>query len=163
MDVRLARIDDRLIHGQVASVWPKLLSVNRILVVNDEAAQGTLTKTLLKQAAPPGVKVNVITVDKMIQIFPDEKYADFKAMLLFKNPQDVAYIVKGGVGLTSVNIGRMSFSDGKKMITTAVAVDQQDVAAFQYLTAQGIELEVRKLASDTKEDLMYLLKKEQLI
>lgn len=163
MEVRLARIDDRLIHGQVASVWPKLLGINRILVVNDEAAGDTLTKNLLKQAAPPGVKVNVITADKMIQIFPDEKYADFKALLLFKNPADVAHIVKGGVSLTAVNIGRLSFSEGKKLVTNVVAVDQQDIAAFQYLAGQGIELEVRKLAADTKEDLMYLLKKEHLV
>lgn len=87
MDIRLVRIDDRLIHGQVATVWAKVTKVNRILVVSDEVAKDTLRKTLLKQAAPPGVAVNVITIDKMISIADDPKFGSFKALLLFTNPQ----------------------------------------------------------------------------
>ena len=63
MDIRLARIDDRLIH-KVATVWAKLTNINRILVVSDSVAHDNLRKALLVQAAPPGVKVNVITVQK---------------------------------------------------------------------------------------------------
>ncbi|MBL1229309.1 PTS sugar transporter subunit IIB [Enterococcus sp. BWB1-3] len=163
MDIRLARIDDRLIHGQVATVWTKSMNINRILVVSDVVAQDILRKKLLIQAAPPGVKVNVITVEKMIQIFPDERFDDsFRVMLLFTNPEDVVRVVKRGVQLDSVNIGGMSFSQGKKMITNAVAVDIEDIEAFRYLASLGIILEIRKVVADSKVYLMDLLKKEQL-
>ena len=68
MDIRLARIDDRLIHGQVATVWSKLTGVERIIVISDLVAQDKLRKFLLKEAAPPGIMANVITVQKMIQV-----------------------------------------------------------------------------------------------
>lgn len=55
-------------------------------------------------------------------------------MLLFTNPTDVARIVQKGVQIEFVNIGSMSYSDGKKMITNAVAVDKRDIQAFEYLT-----------------------------
>ena len=55
MDIRLARIDDRLIHGQVATVWSKQTGVERIIVISDEDAQDKLRKFLLKEAAPPGI------------------------------------------------------------------------------------------------------------
>lgn len=163
MEIRLARIDDRLIHGQVATVWAKETKVNRILVVSDEVAKDMLRKTLLKQAAPPGVHTNVITIDKMIAIFNDPKFDSFKTMLLFTNPYDARRVVEGGVVLKSINIGGMSFSEGKKMITNAVAVNNQDIKDLKYLSNQGIELEIRKVAADSKVHMMDLLKKEKMI
>ena len=163
MEIRLARIDDRLIHGQVATVWAKVTKVNRILVVSDEVAKDILRKTLLKQASPPGIIVNVITIDKMILIFNDPKFDSFKSMLLFTSPQDVRRVVEGGVILDSINIGGMSFSGGKKMITNAVAVDSQDVEDLKYLNDKGIKLEIRKVVADNKVHMMDLLKKEKML
>lgn len=163
MDIRLVRIDDRLIHGQVATVWTKSTNVHRILVVSDAVARDALRKALLVQAAPPGVKVNVITVEKMIASFADERFDRVKVMLLFTNPEDVKRVVVGNVLVNSVNIGGMSFTNGKRMVTNAVAVDEQDIAAFKYLHDQGIPLEIRKVVADSQVDLMELLKKEQLV
>ncbi|EOL50658.1 mannose/fructose/sorbose PTS transporter subunit IIB [Enterococcus caccae] len=163
MDIRLVRIDDRLIHGQVATVWTKSTNVNRILVISDAVAHDTLRKALLVQAAPPGVKVNVITVDKMIEAFADERFDSLKVMLLFTNPEDVKRVVAGDVVFKSVNIGGMSFTSGKRMITNAVAVNEEDIAAFKYLHDQGIKLEIRKVVADSQVDLMELLKKEHLV
>lgn len=163
MDIRLVRIDDRLIHGQVSTVWTKITRVNRILVVSDSVAKNDMHKTLLKQAAPPGVIVSVITVRKMVAIANDSKFDSFKAMLLFTNPHDVVTVVKHGARIKSINIGGMSYSEGKKMITNAVAVNKEDVRAFQYLHQQGIELEIRKVSSDSKVNMMNLLKKEGML
>ena len=163
MDIRLVRIDDRLIHGQVATVWTKSTNVNRILVISDAVAHDTLRKALLVQAAPPGVKVNVITVDKMIEAFADARFDTLKVMLLFTNPEDVKRVVEGNVVFNSVNIGGMSFTSGKRMITNAVAVNKEDIAAFKYLHDQGIKLEIRKVVADNQVDMMELLKKEQLV
>ncbi|WP_086445406.1 mannose/fructose/sorbose PTS transporter subunit IIB [Candidatus Enterococcus lemimoniae] len=163
MDIRLVRIDDRLIHGQVATVWTKSTNVNRILVISDAVAHDTLRKALLVQAAPPGVKVNVITVDKMIEAFADARFDNLKVMLLFTIPEDVKRVVEGNVVFNSVNIGGMSFTSGKRMITNAVAVNKEDIAAFKYLHDQGIKLEIRKVVADNQVDMMELLKKEQLV
>ena len=86
MDIRLARIDDRLIHGQVATVWSKQTGVERIIVISDVVAQDKLRKFLLK-AAPPGITANVITVQKMIQIYHSGLLSRAKVMLLFTNPK----------------------------------------------------------------------------
>ncbi len=68
----------------------------------------------------------------MIDVYPDPRFDSFRAMLLFTNPLDVKRVVEGGVQLTSVNIGGMSFSTGKRMITNAVAVDANDLKAFLF-------------------------------
>ena len=159
MDIRLARIDDRLIHGQVATTWAKQTGINRIIVVSDEVANDQLRKFLLQEAAPPGIKSNVVTVERLLEVFDSELIKTQKVMLLFTNPQDVETLIHGGMVLNSLNIGGMRFTAGKRMITNFVSIDDQDVSSFRYLASQGIELEVRKVPTDRKVYLMDLLEK----
>ena len=46
------RVDDRLIHGQVAFVWTKELNTPLIMVANDAAAKDEITQMTLKMAVP---------------------------------------------------------------------------------------------------------------
>ena len=91
-----------------------------------------------------------------MSVYKNPKYDDFKTLYLFTNPTDVLRMVEGGVDITSVNVGGMCYKDGKVLITGAVSVDKTDVDAFRKLHERGIELEVRKVASDSKIDLMSL-------
>ncbi|MFM2484905.1 PTS mannose transporter subunit IIAB [Celerinatantimonas yamalensis] len=159
MKIGLARIDDRLIHGQVATRWTKETGVSRIIVISDEVAQDTVRSTLLKQVAPPGVTAHVVDVAKAIRVYDNPKYAKDKVMMLFTNPTDVLTMVESGVEIPSVNIGGMAFKQGKTQINNAVSVDEQDIASFKALDAKGIELEVRKVATDSRLLMMDLLKK----
>lgn len=154
MQIVLSRIDDRLIHGQVATIWSKETGCNRIIVVSDEVAKDTLRKSLLVQVAPPGIKAHVLTIDKMVEIYKNPKYNSFKSLLLFTNPTDVLRIVEGGVDIKTVNIGGMSYKEGKKQITSAVSVNDEDIESFKKLDAKGIELEIRKVTTDSKTNLM---------
>ncbi|MCA2027632.1 PTS mannose transporter subunit IIAB [Enterobacter sp. K16B] len=159
MVIGLARIDDRLIHGQVATRWTKETNVRRIIVVSDEVAADTVRKTLLTQVAPPGVTAHVVDVAKMIRVYNNPKYAGERVMLLFTNPTDVERIVEGGVKITSVNIGGMAFRQGKTQVNNAISVDAKDIEAFNKLNARGIELEARKVSTDPKLKMMDLIGK----
>ncbi|ALP36251.1 mannose/fructose/sorbose PTS transporter subunit IIB [Paenibacillus farraposensis] len=161
MEISFVRIDDRLIHGQVATVWVKETKCNKIIAVSDEVAADTLRKTLLLQVAPPGIKAYVVTIAKAIEAYNNPKYNDFKTLFLFTNPTDVLRVVEGGVPFTSVNVGGMCFKEGKTQITGAVSVDKQDVEAFHKLHEKGIELEIRKVASDPKINLINKLQNVQ--
>jgi len=159
MVIGLARIDDRLIHGQVATRWTKETNVQRIIVVSDEVAADTVRKTLLTQVAPPGVTAHVVDVAKMIRVYNNPKYAGERIMLLFTNPTDVLRLVEEGVKITTVNIGGMAYRQGKTQVNNAVSVDETDIEAFKKLDARGIELEVRKVSNDPKLKMMDLIGK----
>jgi len=159
MKIGLARIDDRLIHGQVATRWTKETNVTRIIVVSDEVAADNVRKTLLTQVAPLGVTAHVVDVAKMIRVWNNPKYGHDKVMLLFTNPTDVVRLVEEGVNITSVNIGGMAFRQGKTQVNNAVSVDAKDIEAFKKLNERGIELEVRKVSSDQRLKMMDLIAK----
>ena len=163
MEIAFCRIDDRLIHGQVATVWSKVTGCNRIMCVSDEVAKDELRKKLLLQVVPPGLKGYVIPVAKAIEAYKNPKYDSFKTLFLFTNPKDVLRAVQGGIPFKSVNLGGKCFKDGDTMISQAVAVNSEDVAAIKELVGMGIEVEMRKLVNDPKIDAMDALKAKGLV
>lgn len=161
MEIRLARIDSRLLHGQVATVWTKSVSPNRILVASDEVAQDALRKILIVQAAPPGVRANVITVDKMIEIYQDPLFDGVKPLILTDTPQNMARLVAGGLDFsqTGVDIGSLAFSTGMVMVTNAIAIGQDEARALYALQAAGLKVFAQKVPTDKQVDVMPLLAK----
>lgn len=158
MKINLCRIDDRLIHGQVATVWAHEANAGRIIVCSDEVANDTIRKTLVLQVGPPGIKVSVVDIEKAIRVYKNPKYEAVKCLLLFTNPTSVLQMIEGGVDIKTINIGGMSFKEGKRQITGAVSVNDQDVESFKKLNEKGIELEIRKVDTDKKVMLMDVLK-----
>ena len=158
----LARIDSRLLHGQVATTWTKTTQPTRIIVVSDSVAKDNLRKKLIKQAAPPGVKAHVVPVNHMIKLSKDnEHFGGQRAMLLFENPEDVLRVVEGGVPLKSINVGSMAHSVGKVQPNKVLAFNQEDIDTFNKLKEAGLTFDVRKVPSDSKEDMEEILRKAQ--
>ena len=155
----LARIDSRLLHGQVAAAWTKTVKPTRIIVVSDGVAKDELRKNLIEQAAPPGVKANVVPVDKMIQVAKDPRFGNTKAMLLFETPQDALRAIEGGVDVKELNIGSMAHSVGKIAVSKVLSLGKDDVKTFEKLKAKGIQFDVRKVPNDSKENMDDIIKK----
>lgn len=159
MKISLARIDDRLIHGQVATIWSKETKCQRIIVCNDDVANDEIRKTLLTQVAPPGVQSHVVSIDKAVRVINNPKYENDIVLLLFTNPTDVLRLIEAGIDIKSINIGGMSFKEGKIQLTGAISVNNEDISAFKALNDKNIELEIRKVASDSKSYIMPLIEK----
>lgn len=154
MSIELVRIDDRLIHGQVVMAWSKAVSVKRIVVIDDKVATDIIRKMLLETVAPPGIKVSVLNVTQGIESLITDKYGDEKLLLLFTNPATIVTLVDAGVIFPTVNIGGMSFSQGKTQLTKAVSLDDADKNAFKELHKRGIILHIQVLPNDTPIDIM---------
>lgn len=157
--INLARIDSRLLHGQVATAWTPDSKANRIIVVSDAVAKDEMRKTLITQAAPPGVKANVVPIKKMIEVAKDPRFGETKALLLFETPQDALAAIEGGVPITTLNVGSMAHSTGKTMLNSVLSVNKDDVAAFEKLRDLGVQFDVRKVPNDSKSDLFALINK----
>ena len=158
----LARIDTRLLHGQVATAWTKTTQPTRIIVVSDAVAKDELRKGLIQQAAPSGVRAHVVPVDKMIELAKDDQhFGGERALLLFENPQDVLRAVEGGVPLETINVGSMAHSPGKVQPNKVLAFDQDDIDAFAKLKEAGLTFDVRKVPNDSKGNMNAIIKNAQ--
>lgn len=158
--ISLMRIDDRLIHGQVAFGWSTSLGINVILVVNDEAKNDQMKAMALNLAKPNNVTLYIRGVQESGEIV--EKFAQSKknnVLVLVKNTKDALELVKnsGGV-IKELNVGGLRYEAGKKKLTDLVAVDENDVSNLKEINDLGIEIEFRMLPRDKKKTLSDLLK-----
>ncbi len=158
----LARIDSRLLHGQIATAWTKDVLPTRIIVVSDAVAKDELRSKLITQASPPGVKAHVIPVSQMIKLAKNDKqFGGQRALLLFENPQDVLRAVEGGVPLKTINIGSMAHAVGKVQPNKVLSFNQDDIDTFKKLKEAGLTFDVRKVPNDSKGNMNEILKKAQ--
>ncbi|MFO7273654.1 MAG: PTS N-acetylgalactosamine transporter subunit IIB [Bacillota bacterium] len=156
-NIVLTRIDNRLIHGQVATLWCSSVGANLILVANDAVANDKLRQQLMDMAAPAGVETRYFTIEKTINVIHKASPRQ-KIFLICETPADVVKLVEGGVPIKKVNIGNMHMAEGKRQVATTVAVDDNDVAAFRRLQELGVELEIRRVPTTPPEDISKLFR-----
>ena len=159
LKINLARIDTRLLHGQVATAWTPDSKADRIIVASDSVAKDELRKELIKQAAPGNVKANVVPIDKLIAVSKDPRFGNTHALILFETPQDALRAIEGGVPIKTLNVGSMAHSTGKTMVNNVLSMDKDDVATYEKLRDLGVEFDVRKVPNDSKKDLFDLITK----
>ena len=149
-DIRLTRIDNRLIHGQV-------VGANLLLVANDEVAGDEFRQGLMNMAAPSYAQTRFFTLEKTINII-HRASANQHIAIICESPQDVLKLVEGGVPIKKVNIGNMHMAEGKRQVATSVAVDDDDVATFRKLQELGVELEIKRVPDTPAENIEKLFK-----
>lgn len=155
-NIVLVRIDNRLIHGQVATAWTNYVGANLLVVPNDDVAKNEMRQSLMDMATPQGVQTRYFSVQKTIDVI--HKASDKQVIgLIVETPQDVLRLAEGGVPMEMVNIGNMHMEPGKKQISKAVCVNQSDIDTFKKLNNMGIKLEIQRVPSEGKEDIMKLI------
>lgn len=155
--VNLMRIDDRLVHGQVAFTWTKTLGVEAIVVANDIAAADPINKMALKMAAPAGVKMAIKSVNEAIELLNNPKAKDRKIFVVVRNTSDALKIVKNVVGIDHINVGGIKKEEGKIMLTPAVFVNDLDKENLKKMSELVKEVEVRQVPTDEKKYIQDLI------
>ncbi|URI12965.1 PTS sugar transporter subunit IIB [Ligilactobacillus salivarius] len=154
----LARVDTRLLHGQVATGWTHTTQPNRIIVVSDTVCHDKLRTSMIKQAAPNGVRVSVAPIKNMAKANNDPRFGDTRAMLLFESVEDALAAVKAGVEIKEINLGSSAYKEGKVNVTKALSFDQTDVDSIKELQNMGVKFDVRGVPGDSPANIDDLIK-----
>lgn len=159
--IKMLRIDDRLIHGQVAVTWSKQLDVNRIVVVSDTISQDEIQISALKMAAPEGIKSFVLSVDKAAKMLNDPRAKALKVLVVMNDPVQVESFlnkleVQPGI-LDIANYGRVAGLTGRDKVTDTVYLSEEEKDVFKRLSAQGNAFIYQPLPNDSVKNLDSLL------
>ncbi|MEG0274158.1 MAG: PTS sugar transporter subunit IIB [Longicatena sp.] len=155
MNITIFRIDDRLIHGQVVTAWIAYSDAKQILVADDKAATDSLQQSLLKMATPKSVKLDIMSLDDAkLKIETDA--SDTKTLLLVRGPAQALTLIDACKEVNSINIGNLNMKKGKRKILDNCWVDEDEVSNLKKL-GEKVEVEVRAIPKDRKQNLMNLL------
>ncbi|MCO5481196.1 PTS mannose/fructose/sorbose transporter subunit IIAB [Enterococcus faecalis] len=152
------RIDERLIHGQVAGIWSTSLSTQRIIVANDEAATDPLQKSSLRMAAPSSMRLSVLGVEAAAKNIQSGKYGKQRLFLLFKNPKDVLRFIEAQGPIKTVNVGNMSYKEGAREVTKSIQVLPEEEQIFETIASKGVTVTAQLVPNDPVVDFMKKLR-----
>ena len=149
--IKLTRIDDRLVHGQVAFTWTPALGVDCLLIANDKVAKDEFLKMTLGLAKPAGTRLLIKSLTDAAAFLNDEKSRNVKILLIVNSVKDAFTMVNGVPEIKSVNFGGIRMNEGMRLISKAVAVNEEDITLVKELLNKGIELELRQVPTDKKQ------------
>ncbi len=159
MEIVLVRVDERLIHGQITMSWTRTSGANLILCANDEVAENDFQKNLMKLAAPPGVTVEIETIDSAAEKILSNAWPNANILLLVRNPIDLLRLVNKGLSLTKVNIGGVRSPGATIKLSKVVTATPEELNAWKELDAKGIRMEIQFLPGESVAVLNDILKK----
>lgn len=128
--INLARVDERLIHGQVMVTLSQKSGVNSIFVVDEVVANDKFMRDLYKNAGSrTGQKTIVITPEKAKFYWDEYQFKDYNCILLAKTVKVMYDLVKHGVPMKELNIGGIAQKDANKdlLVTKSVYINKEDV------------------------------------
>jgi hypothetical protein len=142
------RVDDRLIHGQVATRWSTGLRVNRIMVIDDTVAANDTEKSILRMAAPAGVNTSILGFEKAVANIQNGNYEGQRVMLIVKSPVTLVKMLEAGVELLPVNIGNLSNRPGTTQYKKSVSMTSEEKEAVDTLLKAGIHVTAQMVPDD---------------
>lgn len=158
MEIVNVRIDDRLIHGQVAAVWSLATKATRIMVVDDLVVKDTVNKEALKMACPKQCKLSILTVEKAAANLCAGKYEGERVFIVAKGPGTMRRLYDRGFHMEHINVGNMGGKQNTKMVKKAVSVSKEDVEDFLYLAEQGVKITAQMVPTEEAVDFTALVK-----
>ena len=151
--ISLLRIDDRLLHGQVALTWTPSLGADCIIVANDKVAKDDFQKMALHLAKPANVKLLVKSIADTAEILNDARYNGIKMLVLVNSVPDAVTLAELVAEVRSVNFGGIRAREGSKAFSKAVSLTEKDGYGIRQLLAKGLELEIRQVPGDKKQPI----------
>jgi mannose/fructose/N-acetylgalactosamine-specific phosphotransferase system component IIB len=139
MSLVLARIDDRLVHGQVVLVWGQALSATRLLVADDEVASHPWERDLMGTTAE-GMEVEVVSLGEVPTRLEEERERPGATILLLRSAAAARAVVAAGATLEEINLGGLHYAAGKEKIFDYLYLSEADNAALRDLQMRGVRM-----------------------
>ncbi|MCI0582025.1 MAG: PTS sugar transporter subunit IIB [Chloroflexi bacterium] len=148
MSLKLVRVDDRLIHGQVVAIWLKALNAKRIVIIDDRTARDEFLREVITYAAPPGVTVEIHDLeagtDRVRQLVDDPE----PVFVLMRSPVTALRLLEAGVRFPVLNVGGIGAGPGRKPLYRNISASPEEMEAMRSIETMGTTVELRIVEND---------------
>lgn len=140
-NIKLARVDDRLIHGQVMTAWLQYTGAKRIIIIDNATAEDEFTRTIISMAVPNNIQLEILTVNDAAEYL--KNVDDTPLILLAKYPDAFLQIVERGVELKEVVIGGMGANKDRSKLYKNIAASDKEREVMKELIRRGITVRIQ--------------------
>ncbi len=158
--VKLFRVDDRLIHGQVQTSWIREFQINRIIIIDDNVVNDPIAMSILKIAKPPHVDLVVCGTDRAMTLLEkDAKQENARTLVIFKTITTADVLVGQGLQISSMVIGPSSSKEGSVAMAKNTYFSPEELEAARDLNERQVDVRFQLLPSEMPVSLADILKK----
>ncbi len=161
-EIKLVRVDFRLMHGQVVTAWLKQVSADAILIVDDQLAADKFLAQVFLMAKPPGVKVAIRSVEKAVAAFRNNVFENEKILVLFKSVESVKRAFDLGFPLEKLQVGGLGNGTNKVMISKELSLDEKETESLLDMQKKGVQITLQMTPRDaliTLDDAVKVVRK----
>ncbi|MDD3173703.1 MAG: PTS sugar transporter subunit IIB [Herbinix sp.] len=152
--IKVLRVDDRMLHGQVAVAWTNFFKVDTILIANDDLITDQTMQMAFKLATPPGITLSMKSLDGAVAVINNPKHAARSIMVITRNIEDAEYVCQCTENaVKNILIGGLRSSAGKKQVDMNSYLDDSDMNLLTKLHDAGVSITMQ--ADPTSKKLLY--------
>ncbi|MBL1230424.1 PTS sugar transporter subunit IIB [Enterococcus sp. BWB1-3] len=137
----LARIDDRLIHGQVMTAWLQYTGGNHIVIVDEPTAADEFTKSIISMAVPGGIDLSIAGIEDGAELLKNAPAND-KIIILTKGPEAYLQLIEKGVALEKIIIGGMGVNKNRSKFYKNISASDNERETFRKIVDHGVEMSI---------------------
>ena len=138
MSVKMVRIDDRLIHGQIVAAWAKSLSIKRIWIVDDVVSKDVFITNVMKMVAPPDTELVITGTDQILKLVKEYDESDKNTLILVKYPMVAKQLFDAGLQHRELNVGGMGANAERKKLFKNISASEEDAERNAGKRSKGI-------------------------
>lgn len=141
----LTRVDNRLLHGQVAYAWTKELGINAILIANDAIAQDAVRKSMMKLAKPEGTKLVFKSITESARLINEGATDPYRLFVIVESVDDLMRLVQACPMIDEVNLGNASPHEGARAIDKTFYATSEEERVLLELEAKGVHIFLQRV------------------
>lgn len=158
-EIKIIRLDFRLIHGQVITKWIKQTDANKILIIDDSLSKDDFMRSIYVMAAPPNIEVMVNSVEDAVKKWNNNEYKDAKLFVLFKDVSTAYRTFEAGLPIKELQIGGLGAGPGRKVVFGPITMDDKDAKELKYMHDKGVHVYLHQVPDNPSLEFIKILEK----
>lgn len=137
-------------------MWSKHKPFSRIVIIDDQLAKDTYMQDVMRLAAPPGLRVDVMSVENAISTLSQETHNRAATMLLMRSAEIALRLYQGGLTYSALNIGGIGSGPGRRNVFKNIAMSPDEIALLKQLQDKGVRITLLTVPGEKSKEFSEL-------
>lgn len=145
--LKMLRVDDRLVHGQISMRWCRDFDIDMMIVINDECSVNKIQQGLYEMALPESIQIRYYSIAQAIEKLP-QLTCERQIFIVVDKMKDLQALIEAGIDIGYINLGNIPMQPGRRHLTSETALSEDEIKWLQEVEKQGVKVDIRRLPSD---------------
>ena len=155
MSIKMVRVDDRLIHGQIVAAWVKSLNLERVWIIDDGTANDNFLKNVMRMVAPSNTELVISAESEIEQLASQYDKDDCRTLVLVKYPYVAQKLFESDIEFRNLDIGGIGDNASRKKVYKNISMTDQEIQCCREMKENGVNVYIQVTPDDKQIPFNY--------